>query len=319
MDQTAYQALRQRCAFIDLSGRGKIRVTGEDRVRLLHAMCTNHVQQLIPGSGCYAFFLTPQGRILADLNIFSMPDHLLLDTEPETRQRVTDHLNEYIIADDVSLHDFTSDTATIGLSGPAAEQVLNGLGAMPARADSSLVEWGQAQIAHWSYTGASGYMIFVPATEKDDLVDQLASAGVPQADMEAAEVVRLENARPRFGVDFSEAQIPQETQQMQAIHFSKGCYLGQEIVERVRSRGHVNRLLTPVRIETMDPPSPGTAVEDQGKPVGETFSAAYSPALGEVVAFAMLRAEALAGSDHDLRAAGALVKPVSYPEPTQER
>src|SRR3954453_19633501 len=107
MDSRAYQALREESAWIDLTGRGKIRVTGDDRVRLLHAMCTNHVEDLLPGTGCYAFFLSPQGRILADVNIFCMPDYFLLDTEADTKQRVAEHLDKYIIADDVTLHDFT--------------------------------------------------------------------------------------------------------------------------------------------------------------------------------------------------------------------
>src|SRR5919106_4918026 len=105
-----YDALRNRAAYIDLSGRGNIRATGEDRVRLLHAMTTNHVEQLQPGTGCYGFFLTAQGRILADVNLFCMPDYILLDTEPETRQRVREHLERYIIADDVTLEDFTDCT-----------------------------------------------------------------------------------------------------------------------------------------------------------------------------------------------------------------
>src|SRR5215212_2003936 len=122
MDLHSYEALRERAAWIDLSNRGKIRVTGDDRVRLLHSMTTNHIQQLIPGSGCYTFFLTAQGRIIADANIFCMSDYLLIDTEPETRQRVLEHLEKFIIAADVLLHDFTNDYGTINLEGPTAEQ-----------------------------------------------------------------------------------------------------------------------------------------------------------------------------------------------------
>src|SRR5215203_7344552 len=124
MDLEAYSALREHAAWIDLSGRGKIRATGEDRARLLHSMTTNHIQELIPGTGCYAFFLTPQGRIIADANIFCMPDYLLIDTEPAARQRVLEHLEKFIIADDVMLHDFTDDYGTINIEGPWAEEAL---------------------------------------------------------------------------------------------------------------------------------------------------------------------------------------------------
>lgn len=293
MDLTAYQALRERCAWIDLTGRGKIRVTGEDRVRLLHAMCTNNVEQLQPGSGCYAFFLTAQGKILADANVYCMPDYLLLDTEPETKQRVMDHLDKFIIADDATLHDFTAATATLAIEGPEAEKVVNNLGGMPAATPLSLVEWGRCQVANWNYTGGRGYTIFADIEDRGSLLQRLAAAGVPQADLPAADAVRLENFRPRYGLDFSEAQIPQETQQMQAVHFSKGCYLGQEIVERVRSRGHVNRQLSRITIDSQDVPQPGATVELEGKSVGEITSAVFSPDRQKVLGFAIIRAEAL--------------------------
>lgn len=309
----AYQALRERAAWIDLEGRGKIRVTGDDRARLLHAMCTNHVEQLQPGTGCYAFFLTAQGRIIADVNIFCLPDHLLLDTEPDTRQRLMEHLDKFIIADDVTLHDFTDDFTTIGLEGPKAEEILNELGAMPAHIPCSIVEWGHSQVAHCSYTGSQGYMIFAAKEDRDRLVAQLTEAGVPQADLDTANIVRIEKGQPRYGVDFSEAQIPHETRRMGAVHFSKGCYLGQEIVERVRSRGHVNRELTGLEIEGDTAPDRGAAVQAGGKDVGEITSAAFSPGENRVLAFAMVRTEALQPSV-ELSVAGNRAMPKALPE-----
>src|SRR5262245_28067384 len=98
-----YRGLREHAAWLDLTGRGKIRMTGEDRARLLHAMTTNEIQKLHSGEGCYTFFLNAQGRILADANVLCLPDHILLDTEPETRQKILDHLEHFIIADDVTL------------------------------------------------------------------------------------------------------------------------------------------------------------------------------------------------------------------------
>ena len=112
-----YVALREHSAWLDLSARGKIRVSGEDRARLLHAMTTNHVQQLKPGDGCYAFFLNAQGRILGDVNLFCFADYFLLDTEPETRHKLYEHLDRYIIADDVTLTDETENLSTIALEG----------------------------------------------------------------------------------------------------------------------------------------------------------------------------------------------------------
>src|SRR4026208_1066590 len=115
-----YQALRSGAAWLDLSTRGKIIARGEDRARLLHAMTTNHVQQLQPGEGCYAYFLNPQGRILADVNLFRRPEDFLLDVEPETREPLYQHLAKFIIADDVTLEDATSALATLDLEGPEA-------------------------------------------------------------------------------------------------------------------------------------------------------------------------------------------------------
>src|SRR5882724_10680971 len=112
-----YSVLREHAAWLDLSGRGKIKVTGEDRARLLHAMTTNHIDRLKPGEGCYAFFLNAQGRILGDVNLLCFDDHFLLDTEPETRTKLFEHLDRYIIADDVTVEDRTDRMATIALEG----------------------------------------------------------------------------------------------------------------------------------------------------------------------------------------------------------
>src|SRR5438067_6781403 len=110
----SYQALRETAGYIDRSARGKIFGAGQDRVRLLHAMTTNHIQQLQPGQGCYAFFLNAQGRILADANIFVLPDRILLDVEPELRQKLYQHLDKFIIADDVTLEDVSESLTALG-------------------------------------------------------------------------------------------------------------------------------------------------------------------------------------------------------------
>jgi folate-binding Fe-S cluster repair protein YgfZ len=119
-----YQALRETAARIELCARGRVRVTGDDRVRLIHAMTTNHVQNLVPGSGCYAFFLNAVGRVLADANILCFTDHLLIDTEPESGAFLMEHLDKYIIADDVTLDDVTPATLEIGIEGPQAAAAL---------------------------------------------------------------------------------------------------------------------------------------------------------------------------------------------------
>jgi aminomethyltransferase len=295
MDGNSYQALRESAAWIDLSGRGRIRATGDDRMRLLHAMCTNHIENLQPGCGCYAFFLTAQGRILADANVFCMPDYLLIDTEPESRQRLFEHLDKFIIADDVLLHDFTTEYSLIGVEGPGSVQLLEHLGFPTAHGPWTVADAGHNQITHVTYTGRQGYMISLPAERRDDLIALLAQKGVLQANLATADLVRLENGRPRYGVDIQETTLPQETQLPHAVHPSKGCYIGQEIVERVRSRGHVNKLLCALDVQSSEAPSAGTSIQSDSKDVGSITSAAFSPARGCVVALGFVRAEAMNG------------------------
>ncbi|HEY6391815.1 MAG TPA: hypothetical protein VIX89_11090, partial [Bryobacteraceae bacterium] len=221
-----YEALRTGAAWLDLSARGKIKLTGEDRARLLHAMTTNHIQQLVPGAGCYAFFLTAQGRILSDANILCRPDHFLLDLEPESREKIYQHLEHYIIADDVTLEDVTAGTATIAVEGPKSGDVLRAAGAPTPEADYASAEWGTRVVARLSGTGGAGFFIFAPAGEKEELLSEIEAAGAVAADAEAFRVVRLEHGRARYGEDLSERFLAQEANQPRALHFSKGCYLG---------------------------------------------------------------------------------------------
>jgi tRNA-modifying protein YgfZ len=292
MNQAAYQALREGAAWIDLSGRAKIRAHGEDRVRLIHAMTTNHVSQLAPGQGCYAFFLNPQGRILADVNLFVLPEYLLLDMEPEVRVKIYEHLDKFIIADDVALEDVTDETATVNVEGPKSESVLTSIGAPIPVGNLGIEAWGDGFVARISSTGAAGFSLFVPISQKADLIGKLEAAGAVASDAESAEVVRLEHWLPKYGVEILESYIPQEVQRLDAIHFNKGCYVGQEIVERVRSRGHLNKMLMRLKIETDQPVARGARVLAGDKDLGEVKSAAFSPALDKTLALVMLRVDA---------------------------
>jgi tRNA-modifying protein YgfZ len=275
--------LREHAAWLDLSARGKIRATGEDRARLLHAMSTNDVVHLKPGEGCYAFFLNAQGRILGDANILCFEDHLLLDTEPETRRKLFEHLDRYIIADDVTIEDETETTATIAVEGPDAAAILKNAGAPIPELPYSSMNWGTRIVSRINSTGSEGFFIFAPVAEKAAIV---ASLNVPAATPEEARVVRIEHARPRYGEEITDRSLVQETGQLQAVHFSKGCYLGQEIVERVRSIAKIHRILRQLEIDTIDPPPPGTKT-----PEAEIVSAAYSPTSQKTIALAYVRTQ----------------------------
>ena len=290
-----YAALRERAAWLDLSDRGKIRVQGEDRARLLHAMTTNQVETLKPGEGCYAFFLNAQGRILADVNMLCFEDHFLLDTEPETRSKIYDHLDRYIIVDDVTLEDVTNQIATLSIEGPEAGAALAKLGAPQPVAAYSSAPWTSGAftgtVARLDTTGRGGYFLLIPREEKQSVAARLTDAGYPQATAEEARVVRIECGRPRYGEEIVERYLVQETGQLQAVHFSKGCYLGQEIVERVRSRAQIHRVLRRLEIDMDEPPASGTKLKSGEADAAEIASAVYSPALGKVVALAYMRTQ----------------------------
>ena len=258
-----YDALRSRAAWLDLTGRGILFASGGDRKRLLHAISTNHIERLEPGESCYAFFLNAQGKILADADILSLPDRLLIDTEPETREKLLRHIDKYIIADDVALEDASDRLAVIAIEGPEA-------------AAWNRVAGEDAVVAPFSSTGAPGLRIYLPRERREELVAGL--QGMPQAIPEDQRVVRIENGKPRYGEDIAETTLPQESGQMHAVSFNKGCYLGQEIVERIRARGHVHHKLERLEYAPGHPPE-GARITSE----------AWSPGLGRMVALGYVR------------------------------
>ncbi len=268
-----YEALRAGAAWLDLSARGRITARGRDRVRLLHYLTSNEVKKMAPGSGCYAFLLNQQGRIQADLCLLCCEDHFLIDTEPDLREKVLNLIRRYIISDQVELEDVTSQSAAIGVEGPLAE---------------SLQPPDGCTNAPFSLTGQPGYRIYCAAGEMTKIVGQLEAAGARPATSEDARVVRIENGKPRYGEDIRETSLPQETQQMHAVSFTKGCYVGQEIVERIRTQGHVNKKLVRLEIEGLEPAVPGARLMVDGKEA-EVTSSVYSPHFGKVIALAYVR------------------------------
>ncbi len=283
-----YQALRRGAAWLDLSARGRIVASGRDRARLLHAITSNEVKKMTPGTGCYAFLLNPQGRIQADLGLFCHQDYFLFDTEPELREKVLPLIKRYIIADQVELEDVTAATAAIGLEGPGAAAILAALGAPVPLEAYAHAAWGDVTVAAVTATGQPGVRFFCPADKASALLDRLQAAGAVAATAEDARLVRIENGKPRYGEDIRETSLPQETQQMHAVSFNKGCYLGQEIVERIRAQGRVNKKLMRVVLEGGEVPPAGTKTTVDGAEA-EVTSAVVSPDSGEVVALAYVR------------------------------
>jgi folate-binding protein YgfZ len=268
-----YIALLDRAAWLDLDSRGRIVARGRDRARFLHNITSNEVKKMTLGDACYAFLLNPQGRIQADLHLLCLADHFLIDTDPGLREKVLQHLRRYIVADQVELEDVTEQTASIGVEGPKAGEL------KPAAGDYT--------IAPFTVTGQRGYRIYCSKGSKPGLIAQLESLGARPATEEDARIVRIENGTPLYGEDIRDTNLPQETQQMQAISFSKGCYLGQEIVERIRAQGRVNKKLERLELDG-PPPAMGTKLQVDGREA-EITSSIYSPNLRKVIALAYVR------------------------------
>jgi len=300
-----YQALRHGAAWIDVSARGRIEVRGRDRARLLHNVASNEVKQMPPGAGCYAFLLTPRGRIEADLTLFAFEDHFVIDTEPDLREKVPQHIRRYIVADQVTLEDVTDTTCAVAVEGPQAAVVVAAIGAPVAGAEFRHEPWGECWVATISLTGQAGFRIYGRAEGIAELRHKLAAAGAVQASDDEARRVRIENGVPRYGEDIRDTSLPQETGRMHAVSFTKGCYLGQEIVERIRAQGHVNKKLVRLEIAVRELLPPGTKLTADGNEAGEITSSVFSPESGRLVALAYLRAP--------LAETGALVNAAGVP------
>jgi folate-binding protein YgfZ len=223
------------------------------------------------------------------VNLFCFEDYFRLDTEPETRHKLYEHLDRYIIADDVTLSDDTDRLATISIEGPEAQAILEKLGAPIPAASYSTASWGERIVARVDSTGSGGFFIFTSLEDKPRLIRELEAAGAVAATFEEATIVRVENGRPRYGEEITERFLVQETGQLQAVHFSKGCYLGQEIVERVRSRAQIHRVLRRIEVDSTEVPPVGTKLKLADADAGEIVSAVLSPALGKLVAMAYVR------------------------------
>ena len=315
-----FQALLSGCGLYDLSWRAKIAVTGGDRVRWLNGMATNNVRDLAPGHGVYAFLLNAQGRIQADLYVFQRGDSLLVDTERGQQEKVLQLFDHYIIADDVEFADISDKFTAVGLTGPESRHVLERTGiAVPdlAHLQFADVAWQQKTITllRSGEEARESWQIWSAPEHTGELWSALLKAGARPIGTIALNLFRISRGIPQFGEDIRERDLPQETGQTRALNFTKGCYLGQEIVERIRSRGAVHRQFTAFVVEGLLP-EPGAKIlageNTEEKEVGEITSSAVLPLPGgdRTVVLGYLRREA---GGKDLRAGTAKLTPAPLP------
>jgi folate-binding protein YgfZ len=249
-------ALVEGVGAFDLGYRRQIAVGSADRVRWLNGMLTNNIQSLPEGAGNYSFVLNPQGRILGDCNAYSLADQLLVMTDRSQIPALMAHFDHFIIMDDVALEDVSATHTALGLAGPIAPQLLAALGvsvpeaaALPAATPGALwllqtrICGVPVQLTGGFPAASSRFELWCANESVRTLWDVLLAAGALPCGIRATEALRVLEGTPRYGVDLGERYLPQETSQTRALHFTKGCYLGQEIVERIRSRGAVHRRL----------------------------------------------------------------------------
>jgi len=286
----------------DLGWRGKILVTGGDRLRWLNGMVSNAVQSLPEGQGNYSFLLSVQGRIQGDCNVYRRAEDVLLDTSIEQVPALMRHLDHFIIMDDVELADVSQQWTALSLAGPRAGQVLATLGFSPSTPGVENARMSSAKIGEVACTIIEAYHVAVPRYElwfaPEHVLavwETLQAGGADPVGWEAMEALRVLEATPLYGVDLNDRDLPQETAQTRALNFSKGCYLGQEIVERIRSRGKVNRQLRQFALRGNLPESLPLELRSIDQPVGRITSTASlsSAGLPEVLGLGFVRVEVL--------------------------
>lgn len=297
-----YAWATQAVALLDTNLHAYAWLDGPDRVRYLNAITTNNIKDLASGHGNVGLLLNPQGHILAELRTYALADRLLVASHSAVWQRTLEMLDKFIIMDDVTLEEASGRLASLAVEGPRAAGLVHEmcglkLDAMALHSHREVqVGSVSARVARESYFGRPGVEFFAEREHLPALWQMLAAAvhqaGGGPVGYEALNSLRLEAGIPWFGYDFDDKTIPHEAGlELSHINYSKGCYTGQEIVERVRARGHVNRRRTALRFSSAEPPAAGTPLSAEGKEIGVVSSAGLSPRLGCPIGFAYVRRE----------------------------
>jgi folate-binding protein YgfZ len=293
--QDEYHAIREGAALVAGSPRGRIAVSGKDRAGYLQGLLTNDIEALRPGSGCYAAWLTPQGRMLTDLHVLEAGDMMLLDVPLSARELVLQRLDQFLFSEDVQLGDLTDVLRGISVHGTQAAGTIEAVIDFGVKPDLGSWEPYRNTRAEFTATpvvvaridqlGVPGFTIYVDAAREAGLVAALERSGAVSVGEAAFHAARVEAGYPLFGVDMDDDIIPLEAGiEPRAISFTKGCYVGQEVIIRVLHRGHgrVARRLVGLRLQNGAPPPRGTRIHADGRDVGFVTSAVQSPRLGTI-------------------------------------
>jgi len=296
--------------------RTLVSLAGKDRVRWLNGMVSNNIRDLTAGRGVYAFVLNPQGQIQGDLHAFNRGESLVLEIDG-AQAGLLPQLRRYIIMDKVEVQELGDSVVIFGIAGAKATQVLQSLGIAEPEAPLGFAEasWsgGRVTVIRGDNPCVANYELWVQQEQAEAFRTDLLQAGAQEVHPAALDTFRVLCGIPKFGVDIRERTLPQETAQDRALNFNKGCYIGQEIVERIRARGSVHRGLTGFEVSGSAPAS-GTPIQVDGKDVGVITSTATVPtSQGEhAVALGFLRKEQLT-PDARFEISGTILRPVSLP------
>jgi tRNA-modifying protein YgfZ len=289
---TDYRVITEGCGLLDRSERGKLALSGGDAAGFLQGQVSNDVEGLAPGAGCYAAFLTPKGKMLGDLRILNAGDELLLDTERVSLQALFNMIRRFSIGYQVELHKRTLERGLLSLVGPESIAVAGAEGLPPQENAHATISIGG--LAARAIRTDVGIDLLCDAGDLDALRGALEEAGAVPVAETAAESLRVEHGRPRYGIDLDDTVIPQEAGlNERAVSFTKGCYVGQETVARLFYRGKPNRQLRGLALSA--PAEPGDELSLDGRPVGRLTSVAHSPRFG-AIGLALVRREAPPGS-----------------------
>ena len=314
-EMNEYSALHNGALFFDRSDRARMRISGPKAAELLTGMVTNDVLALTTGEGQYAAALTPKGKIVADLRIFSLEDAFLVDTSAAAAPGWKDMVRKYVNPRLAPYHDVTSELVDFGVFGRSARSIVSRVMDADDRDLAPLPPYGNvarpfgtatAIIARVPEMDLEGFEIFIPKEAADTLRAKLLAAGASAGGNDTWEIARIESGRPQWGADMDDSTLPQEANfdDLGAISYTKGCYIGQETVARVHFRGHVNRSLRRLRFVTRPaPPKGAELVDETGKVIGDLRSVALSPRYGGV-ALGMVRREVPSGTTLQARWSG---------------
>jgi len=322
-----YEAARRGAARIDRSTRGRIVVSGPDRASYLQGLFTNDIAALQPGSGCYAAYLTPQGRMITDVWVYELGDAILLEVGKAQKNTLLSRLDQFIFAEDVQLGDVSETFDGVAIVGPQAADHVARLSNVPRERLLALPPHGNLRAAFSQEaivvlrvvdTGVPGFEVLIDTSHRAAIRHALDAAGVIEADDAVAEMLRIEAGIPRFGQDMDEETIPLEAGlESTAISTTKGCYVGQEVIIRVLHRGHgrIARKLAGLRFEGSAAPPAGAPVTVDDREAGVVTSATVSRALNAPIALAMLHRDfQTAGTKLQACGSAAVVTPLPFVE-----